>query len=49
MQKINSQSFDKAKLLLLQKENKDKEYLIFLEYQLIDLLMRSGAVIKKIL
>jgi hypothetical protein len=48
MQKINSQSFDKAKLVLLQRKNKDKQYLISLEYKLIDLLMRSGAAIKNI-
>ncbi len=49
MQKINSQSFDKEELVLLQKKNKDNQYFISLEYQLIDLLMQKGAAIKKIL
>jgi hypothetical protein len=49
MQKINSQSFDEEELVLLQKKNKDNQYFISLEYQLIDLLMQKGAAIKKIL
>ena len=48
MQKINSQSFDKEKLILLQIKNKDQQYLISLEYQLIESLMRSAASIKNI-
>ena len=47
MQTINSQSFDKAKLALLQKKNKENQYFISLEYYLIDLLMRSGTILKK--
>jgi hypothetical protein len=44
---INSKSFDKEKLAKLQISNKKNKGLIWLEYQLIDLLMKSAGIIKK--
>jgi hypothetical protein len=45
---INSKLFDKEKLAKLQISNKKNKGLIWLEYQLIDFLMKSAGIIKKI-
>lgn len=47
IKKINSEAFDKEKLAKLQMCNKNNQRLISLEYQLIDLFMKSARIIKK--